>query len=254
MRQGKLICMWVLFTVFMTCLSFGEEAVKPERLFYAGNDYYEKGDYAKAIAEYEKIIASGYESAYVYYNLGNAYFRAGRPGKAMLNYERAKRLMPGNADIDANYKFVRAKTRGPVLTRRGVWEWRPLRRYYESFTVDGLLWISSALYVLAAVIFAVTIYRRYAARRFIIAALLVLLCAVCNLFVVWHKAGGIGREAVIIAPRAEARYGPFDPATVFFKLHEGMKVTVLGEKGDWYKVRRADGKKGWIHGEDAELI
>jgi len=231
-----------------------EEPVNPERLFYAGNDSYGKGNYIEAIEEYGKIINSGYESANIYYNLGNAYFRAGKPGEAILNYERAKRLMPRDADCDANYKFVMSKIRGPVLPQRGMWEWRPLRQYYSSFTANGLLWISSGLYILVIVILLFAIYHPYAGRRFVITALLIFICLICNLFITWHKISMTGAEAIVIVPNVESHYGPSDSATVFFKLHEGMKVTVLKKKDDWYKIRRADGKIGWVHKEDLGIV
>lgn len=250
----KMVTVTIFFIFLAASFALAEESVSPEQLFYAGNDYYEKGEYTEAIGEYEKIVASGYESANVYYNLGNAYFRAGETGKAILDYERAKRLMPRDADCDANYAFVRARARGPVLTRRGMWGWGPLRRYYESFTVDGLLLISSGLYILAIIVLFAAVYRHYMARRFVVIAFAVFLLLACNLFVTWHKINEIGKEAIILVTDTDSHYGPSDSATVFFRLYEGMKVIVRKEKDDWCEVVRLDGKRGWIHKEDLEII
>ena len=88
--------------VFALSLSAGQV----DHFFMSGNKYYQEGNYESAVAEYEKIIQSGYESWQGYYNLGNAYYKLGETGKAILNYERAKRLEPKNEDIVYNLQLA----------------------------------------------------------------------------------------------------------------------------------------------------
>jgi len=254
MRHLGYLLMFALL-VSAWCLSAGAaDSISPESSFYDGNKLYEEGDYSGAIKEYLKVIDSGMESANIYYNLGNAYFRDGQLGMAILNYERAKRLAPRDADCLANYKFARAKITGPVFDQRGIWGWRLLRRYYENFTVNGLLLITSGLYILAVIMLLIAIFRGERAHLLVITASLLFLCMILNIFIVWHKVDVSRSEAVITVPQTETHFGPSDTATVFFKLREGMKVNVLKEKDDWCKVRRADGKTGWLHKEDLERI
>src|ERR1041385_4838407 len=71
--------------------------------FKAANQLYDAGKFAEAAAVYEKLEP---KTAHVYYNLGNAWFRQGKMGLAVLNYERARRLAPRDPDILANLKFA----------------------------------------------------------------------------------------------------------------------------------------------------
>ncbi|HUI25620.1 MAG TPA: BatD family protein, partial [Candidatus Kryptonia bacterium] len=80
----------------------------PNTVFFHANALYGEEHYAEAAAEYEKILAGGRESSSVYFNLGNAYFKAGDVGRAILNYERARRLIPRDPDLHANLDYARS--------------------------------------------------------------------------------------------------------------------------------------------------
>ena len=249
-----LMLMLTLFSFRYACVVSAADLNNAETLFRSGNKYYEQGNYVQAIEEYRKILKSGYESANTYYNLGNAYFKTGDAAKAVVSYERARRIDPGDADLASNYKFVRANIEIPLFPPRGIWNWRVLKQYREKFTVDILFLISSGLYVVAVIFLLAGVYSRRLMRRFVVIALLFFVCAFGNLFVAFHTAGEIGTKAVVIEPETESYYGPFDSATVFFKLHKGIEVTVLKKNDDWYKVRRADGKRGWVKAANLEVI
>lgn len=238
---------------------FGQEAeqkehASPARLFSRGNDYYEKGEFDNAINEYEKIIAEGYESGPLYYNIANAYFKTGNLGKAVLNYKRAKLIMPRDADLDANYRFARAMIKGKIIHMKGVWAWRPLRIYYRSFTVNGFTLLSSAMYLLILLLLVVVVVRPHLMRYSITGSILLLVFILFNFAVIGHETRVVNKGAVTVVPDADALYGPFDSATKFFTLHEGMYVMVLKTKDDWCKVKRIDGKVGWIKKKDIERI
>jgi tetratricopeptide (TPR) repeat protein len=247
----------LIFMTLALCLAAEEktqESVSPERLFGRGNDYYENAEYGKAIDEYEKILDERYESGPLYYNIAGAYFKAGSLGKAILNYERAKLLMPRDADLTANHRFAQAKVKGGAIPEKGIWAWSPLRIYSENFTVDELTWLSSGAYALIIVLLFVIILRPNRRWYGLVSAVLFFVFILFNFTIIWHKVDKIGTTAVTIAPEAEALFGPFDSATKFFTLPEGADVTVLKVKDDWYKVRRADGKVGWIRKSDVERI
>jgi tetratricopeptide (TPR) repeat protein len=194
-----------------------------ERIFYRGNDSYEKGDYGEAIAEYKKILEAGYDSGSLYFNLGNAYFKAGDIARAVLNYERAKRLMPRDADLKANYDFASGMITGRVRDgEKGIWGWGPARSYAANFTINELLIMTSGIYVLILILIATGMYYPPLKKRIFIAVLVFFLFGVCNSLVVWHKAAGIGKDAIVVSEEAESRYGPFDSATTFFKLYKGL--------------------------------
>ncbi len=242
-----------LFASF-AALSLAEEPATPEELFIRGNSYYEKGEYEKAISEYEKILANGYESGPVYYNIADAYFKSGKLGKAILNYKRAKRIMPRDADLAANYKFAMANVQAKIEPKRGVWAWRPIRIYATSFTINELTLLASGMYVAIMVLIFIAAVRPGRNGYLKMAIILVSVCFAINTAILWGKVNWVRSGAVVTASRAEALFGPFDSATKFFTLHEGVSVSILKSKDDWYKVRRADGKVGWIQKTTVERI
>lgn len=234
--------------------SEGSRQASPQSMFVRGNDYYEKGDYANAIKEYEKIVSAGSESGPVYYNIANAYFKEGKLGKAILNYERAQLLMPRDADLISNYKFALSSIGGEPVLQKGIWAWFPIKVYSGSFTIDELTWMSSGMYIAVILFLFLTIFIPKTRKYSLTAVLVIAVLIIVNLFIVWHKVETMKKTAVTVVPRAEALFGPFDTATQFFQIQEGMKVIILGEKDDWYKVKRADGKIGWIKMSEVERV
>jgi len=231
-----------------------EGDLSPDRLFSRGNDYYEKGEYDKAIEAYKKILAGGNESGALYFNLANAYFKSNRLGKAILNYERARRLLPRDADLAGNYKFASATIAGKAVPDKGIWAWHPVRMYSGNFTQDELTWVASAAYVLILVLIFISFVIPMTKRASILAVILLAFYLTFNVAVIWKNARDIRTGAIVVVPRAEVLFGPFESATKFFTLHEGMKVTVVSTKEGWDKIRRPDGKFGWIRMSDVEKI
>ena len=230
------------------------EKASPERLFARGNDYYEKNEYNKAIEEYEGIIKQGYSSGPVYYNLADAYFKSGDLGHAILSYTRALYAMPRDADLLSNYKFVKSTIASKVMPSRAIWNWRPLRLYLCGLTVDEITWISVGIYVVVLLMFLVKVIARSRNPYMLWIIIFLVVCLSGNSVIVWHKSNDIRTGAITVVKSTEALYGPFDTATKFFVLHEGMKVNVVQEKDDWRKVERADGKVGWVKKSDVEMV
>ncbi|MFH1665894.1 MAG: tetratricopeptide repeat protein [Candidatus Omnitrophota bacterium] len=248
------VCVWVFFFAAGFCFAAAQGDSGAVELFEMGNGYYEKGEYDRAAEAYEGIIARGDESGRVYYNLANAYFKSGRLGKAVINYERARYLMPRDGDLAANLAFARERVIGKVAHQRSLWEWFPLRVYRGSFTANEFMLLSSAGYI-GLIIFLIAglrlrVLARYRTYGIILAAAFILF----NSAVAFHKAAETRNAAVVTVPQAAAMFGPFDSATKYFTLHEGMDVVVLKMKDDWYKVKRADGKIGWIKSGDVERV
>ena len=108
MSGGRLarICADVLFLV---AWSPGPLAAQ-EAFFDEGNRRYREGDYAGAVELYGRILESGVESGELHYNLGNAWFRLGELGPAILHYERARRIMPRDDDLGTNLELARSLT------------------------------------------------------------------------------------------------------------------------------------------------
>lgn len=250
----RIVAYLLIFLLALSGFAYGESHLSSKRIFTQANSYYEKGEYDKAIAEYDKIIASGKVSANLYYNLAGAYFKSGELGEAILNYKRALSLAPRDADINANYRFARAMIQGKIPEEKGFWSWRGFKLYSRNFTVNEMTLLTVAAYILMLLILALGIVLPQFKRHSLQIAIILILFAVYSGMITWHKAKLEDSCAVTVVPKAEALFGPFDTATKFFTLHEGMSVIVVDSKAGWYKVKRVDGKVGWVRKNDVKKL
>jgi tetratricopeptide (TPR) repeat protein len=231
-------------------MSLGE----PEELFKQANRFYLDGQYEKAVKEYEKILQMGKQSGAIYYNLANSYFKTGQFGRAILNYERAERLLPRDADVKANYTFAISMVKDKLISKKRIWGGQLFMRYYNSFTTNELIWVSSLLFILFLMVIFLMLTRTFKLRVKIILPGIILFLLLFNTATVYYKVYSLGKDAVVVVPRADVLYGPFKSATKFFTLHEGSSVTIIESKGEWDKVRRSDNKTGWIPKKSVEAI
>ena len=177
MKFRKVIYLAVLLLI-SSGLVFGQGAVSDKRLFTQANTYYENGEYDKAIAEYDKIIASGRVSANLYYNLAGAYFKSGELGEAILNYRRALSLEPRDADINANYRFARAMVQGKIPEEKGFWSWRGFKLYSRNFTVNEMTLLTAFAYIIILIVLALGIVLPQFKRNSLYIALILIFFAV----------------------------------------------------------------------------
>lgn len=252
MRKNQIvICCGTLFFFLWASLVFAQDA---QSLFEEANRFYKDGKYAEAIAKYEEILDEGSESGELYYNLGNSYFKEKEPGKALLNYERARFFIANDSDLKSNYLYVRSLLNtGPVCLPGSKFS-RWLDKVFEE---AGINFMTVILSLLSVVFFAVLIFRMFFAgvRKFekpllVVIAVLFFCCGISLV----RKINYFNKGAVVIKEKAEARFEPMETATVYFNLSEGNSVEVVGQSSDWYKIRRLDGKLGWVLKESLRLI
>lgn len=214
--------------------------------FYRGNIYYEQGNYDEAIEQYDSILDSGVETGNLYYNLGNCYFKKGEPGKALLNYEKARRLIPMDKDLESNYEYARSLIKGGAVASQKNWFKKVSYNIFEKFTIDGLTISLSVCYILilfgilAAVILAP--FRKNA----LISILFLGLFFIMGIAGLAEKVVLLDKEAIVAVEHTDARFEPMDKATTHFTLYEGMKVEVISSQDNWHKVKRQDNKSGWV--------
>lgn len=215
------------------------------QLFYQGNSAYREGKYDKAVENYEKIVNSGLGSGNLYYNLGNSYFKKGELGKAVLSYEKAALFIPNDSDLKSNYQYVLSSLNaGPQSF--GNWFEKLANRFFEEATIDFLTILLALTYFLITIslIFNLffPVFRRNS--RIIILALVVLFAF--SSVSLSSKINYLNNGAVVISKEADVKFEPIESATTYFKLSEGNKVEIIEKTQDWYKIKRPDGKIGWI--------
>lgn len=222
------------------------KADNPNTLFFHANALYTDEHYAGAAADYEKIRASGRESGNLYFNLGNAYFKAGDRGRAILNYERALRLLPADPDLHANLGYARSLSGEsddePIYARL-------LFPLADRMTSDALLLGASLAYTALMLLLVlgrlVPSTQRIAWRAAIVAGavLAVLLTSgAYRLFVI-----DLPPYAVVVADKeTTVRFEPSDSGTAHYTAKPGTVLRILTEREGWAQVSRSDGQRGWI--------
>lgn len=229
----------------------------PNQLFYTGNHYYQNQDYIKAVEEYLKILDMGIENGPVYYNIGNSFLKLGKYGHAILCYEKAKRLMPHDSDLKSNLAYARSlvddmpdeETRTNPLIRI-------ISRSYSDVSLGFISAITLGSYLALLFLIAAIIIYPFLGRWLGPVAFIVGLLFVVNVtaFGVRYYQEVVVKHGIIVQKSVDVKYEPIDKSTTFYKLREGNGVVVLKTKDLWRRVRRHDGKAGWIARDAVEEI
>ena len=219
---------------------------------------YAQERYQKAAELYTQLLKQGV-SADLYYNLGNAYYRMDNITLAVLNYERALQLSPGDEDIRFNLQMARAKTIDKITPESEMFFVTWYRSLVNLMSVDA--WARLALISLVAAIILALLYLFADAvwlRKvgFFGGLLFIALFLGSNLFAWQQKRSLLQRTgAIIVRSAVTVKSTPSKSGTDLFILHEGTKVTITdGAMRDWKEIRVADGKKGWIEAKEIEVI
>jgi tetratricopeptide (TPR) repeat protein len=226
------------------------QAADLKSLFEQANKAYTSQDFAKAQELYEQILGAGKESAQLYFNLGNAYFKQGDNIKAILNYERAKRLAPQNDDIDFNLKIANQfvvdniiQLPRPFFSR---W-WSSLANLSSS---DGWAKRSVVFFVLFLVLLGSYFFSRLLRIRKLAfyGAVLAAVISVFSFTLAYHQHKVIKdrTSALILCPRVTVKSAPSATGTGLFLLHEGLKVKITDKLERWSEIELPDGNKGWV--------
>jgi len=244
-------------SIIMFCFSANcETKEKAQALFYKGNDGYAQGMFDEAILNYEAALSLNFESGNLYYNLGNAYLKKGELGKSILNYIRAKRFIPYDADLNSNLNYARSLIESkPIIIEKSFFK-KLIHNLKAGVSLDLGIFILSISYFLLSGVIVMLIVSKKPKRTFVVLSwVLFVFISLWGFLVVSEFRESLSEnEAVIIANQVDVRFEPFIDATVFFNLYEGSNVNVVDYKEDWVKIKRADGKQGWIKKIGLELI
>lgn len=229
-----------------------KKAVKPAELFQQAGNFYQKGNYRNAAALYQQLADQGYVSGNLYYNLGNSYFKMRQKGLAVLYYQKAKRLIPGDADLKANLTYVQDKI---GQSGRGTWSYELNRFLSYLATIDQLAVISSILFfILCGVIIFVVLFPQKIKNGdgrwqpvWLYGLLSISILFLISLSITVLTARELSKiQAVTTSQKAEVRFEPNTTATLYYELKEGALVNILEEKEGWALIKRPDGKRGWV--------
>lgn len=242
----------------LVSLVFNMTLTAQETEFKEAENAYIKEDYAKAIELYEGLLKNNGDSYEVYYNLGNAYYKAGKIAPAILNYERALLLNPGDGDTRFNLEMSRLKTTDEIESVGEFFLVKWVRSVRNLFNVDTWATMGLVCFILfigCLILFFFSKWMHLRKTGFYMGILLLLIVILANIFA-WNqnKALTTRDAAIIFTPTVTVKSSPDASGTDLFVLHEGTKVRIKSTLGEWYEISLEDGKEGWIPRMDLEKI
>jgi tetratricopeptide (TPR) repeat protein len=235
------------------CLFFGIASgafAQSNAEFAKANQEYAQGHFKEAITGYETLVSAHQWNANLFYDLGNAYFRTGDFGRAILNYERALALDAHHPEATANLQIARDESRALELqpTR--------LERYLQLASINQYSIAASVAFWLGIFGILALVFAR---RRSTALILLSILCLLVSAAAVWAihtlERGNKGRALAIVTGKdVQARLATADTANSVLALPPGSEIKILSTRGDWMYASLPNDLRGWIQTKNAEPV
>ncbi len=246
MKANKFLILFLLIST----LSFANEK---ELINYIqkGNIEYKNQNYELALENYLKVLHQGYTSAELYYNIGNTYYRLGKLGYAILNFEKALKLAPGDEDAQHNLKVANAHTidRLQTIPKLFLIEWWDY--LLMLFTFNGWAFIFILFFILFLALIAFYFYYKNSSYQkpifFAGLANIVLLFLVLTILIVRYNYETTNEFGILVESNANVKVAPDFDANDAFIIHEGIKFKIEDKVENWTKIKLTDGKVGWLN-------
>jgi len=215
------------------------------------NRLYEEGEFAAAAGRYQTLVDTGVEDGRLYYNLGNAYFKAGDLGRAILNYRRAQRLLPRDGDVATNLDLARAQTLDRIEVDGEGAIVGLVRRALGWFTLDEAAFVALALWiVLVGLVIGAIFWRSRWRVLLTLAGAVAVLLFVGVLLIGARLLDERGQPpVVVVAPEVAVRSGPGDDYLTEFTLHAGAELRLVERREGWARVALPGDLQGWAKSE-----
>jgi hypothetical protein len=238
----------ILFSLVLGIATVAYAQSDPD--FTKANQEYAQGHFKEAISGYEALVRAGQWSANLFYDLGNAYFRTGDFGHAILNYERALALERHHPEATANLQIARDEAR--ALELQQSWP----ERYLQFASVNQYCIAAAIAFWLAVFAVVMLIFARRRSGALIAALILCLLVGAVSIYAVYTlERGGKGDALAIVTGKdVQARLATADTANSVLALPPGSEVKILSTRGDWIYAALPNTLRGWIPAKDAEQV
>ncbi len=215
------------------------------------NKQYQEQNYEEALLNYNKILHTGLESSELYYNLGNTYYRIGKLGYAILNYEKALKFSPGDEDIKYNLRIANAHSVDKIEELPQVFfiEW--WNSFVMLFSVGGWSLLTILVYISFISIIGVYYYFRnssYQKAVFLAGSINLSILVLVTILFINRITKETGNEyGILLENTANVKVSPDDKSNDAFIIHEGIKFVIEDKVNDWSKIKLNDGKIGWLN-------
>lgn len=248
----------IVFLLGVLLVSIWSFALEVPQLEQQAEQAYAAGKYEEAIEVYQKILGEQLESANLYYNLGNCYYKLGENTQAILNYERALLLNPGDEMVRYNLKMAQQAIVDKIEVLPELFLVRWYKALVTTFSADQWGYFSVGLFLIFLLMAALFFYSRTRGMKktgFVVGIVALFLMLITLLFAFQQDKRITQREyAIITAPSVTVKGAPDSSGTSLFLIHEGLKVQIIEVLGTWYNIRLADGNEGWVAQSDLERI
>ncbi|NRF40458.1 tetratricopeptide repeat protein [Pedobacter sp. LMG 31643] len=222
----------------------------PEELFAKGNSQYAKAQYKEAVQSYQEVLNTGYKSAAVYFNLGNAYYKLGEMAPAILNYEKAYKITPGDQEIQLNLQLANLKIADKIEVVpeffMAKW-WKSLVLFFSAqvLSIFAVTFFLLGFALLIVYLFAISVSIKKPAFY---AGIALLVLGLLSIFIVNAQSNYLNSssQAIVFNGTVNVKSGPDDKSKTLFVIHEGTKVTIKQNDDNWLKVELPNGNIGWI--------
>ncbi|HHI03591.1 MAG: hypothetical protein DRP51_05220 [Candidatus Zixiibacteriota bacterium] len=227
-----------------------------DSLFNSANGYYQNQDYDEALKIYLEIEQKNFESAPLYFNIGNCFFKKGELGYAILYYLRAQRLSPRDADIETNLEFARMF----MPTRLEGIKINPVTAFLDmivdSYTLNLIAWLASALFILLIIYLSVIMFLQWRGLivRVSVYIMIFLVLVSSGLTSYKYRTDYLTEKGVIVADETRILSGPGEDNDIEFVGVFGLTFKIEKETDDYYLVLFENKRKGWIKKGDVEKL
>ncbi|MCE3260765.1 MAG: hypothetical protein K0S12_2406 [Bacteroidetes bacterium] len=242
----------LFFAVIFASKVFGND------LLQKAEKAYDSKKYKEAITHYEKLLDEGFKSYELYFNLGNAYYRDKQLGKAIYNYELARKLNPNDEDTRINLGIAAAKTIDKIDSKENFFISAVKSNLLSSFSTGGWAWINIlSVVALCVFIFLFISTRNMLVKRLSFVLLLVLFIGSVSTYFLGYsalKSKYDNKFAIVTIKETRIMNEPTSTATSKFTLHEGTKIRIVENNGDWVLIKLDNGNEGWVKLTDVGII
>ena len=236
--------------VLLFIISISSVRADVNSIMQKGNEFYKSNQYQLAIDEYNKLIKQGFEGESVYYNLGNAHYRLGKVGYAILYYEKALILSPSDEDIKHNLTLAKLNVKDKVDTLPPFFIFNIWEGLLAAFSVSEWTIIVYIVFILFLISVIAYFFSKTATQQRISfftggGVSVLFLLSIILLSVKMNKEFNI-KNGIIVESSVTIKSSPDNTSRDEFVVHEGLKVRIEDKVDDWVKIRLDDGKIGWI--------
>lgn len=242
----------LIFSLFSSHSSQSETVENINQLYSSANKEYKSANYLKAEEEYKKILNSGINNGYVFFNLGNTYFKLNQNGQALANYLKAQNLLPRETKINKNLNQLYEKIN---------YEPSNFDKFSSLFKFFSLKEITILFLIVWFLIFLLFLIKKSSNISILknlnkINGLMTFLF----IFFLYFSASlafrlfiSFENKAVVVVQEADVKVSNNISDITLFKVKESQIISIIDEQGDWAKVSSED-NKGWINKSSIEKI